>query len=285
LIHHEFLVYFKYSTVTSINVYRDSVTEFPTVTICSNNLFNTKNGNKYLNDLNLETNEKLNTISNIKNIQNRLNYAKSALLKDKISFNNITFRKSLSSNLEEMMLSCYFLSNPCDLNDFEYFFSINYGNCYRFNSGYDSLNRKTSIRNIITSGVTNSLQIELFLGEQDINSQILFENDVYIAVHNKSYRDILSTDGFHMPTGKAAYIGIIACNYNHFIFFPKIILKKGIKRRMHEKLADPFSNCVKNTLSEDAYNSELFKRTIKMAGVYKHFYCYKLCVLYNLVFF
>ena len=62
------------------------------------------------------------------------------------------------------------------------------------------------------------------------------------------------------------------------------IIKIGVKRRFHEKLSSPFSNCVKNTSSIDAYNSELFKITIQMAGVYRHFYCFKLCVLMKLLF-
>ena len=42
-----------------------------------------------------------------------------------------------------------------------------------------------------------------------MNSQVLYENDVYLVVHNKSYKGLLSADGFHMPIGKAAYIGKI----------------------------------------------------------------------------
>ncbi len=280
LTYQEVSIYFKYSAVTSINVKRDLVTEFPTITICSNNLFGTKNGNKYLNDLDLETDD--NNVykkSRIKSIQNRLNYARSALLKDQIVFKNKTLLESFSNKLDQMMFSCYFQSKPCNLTDFEYLFDINYGNCYRFNSGYDFFNQKKPIKNVITSGITNGLQIELFLGEQDSNNQAIFENDVYLVVHNKSYKGLLSTDGFHMPTGKSTYIGKICCYFLLPFFKINYQLIKGIKRRFHEKLSSPFSDCVKNLSSMDAYDSELFKRTTQMAGVYRHFYCFKLCVL------
>ena len=44
-------------------------------------------------------------------------------------------RKSLSWDLAQVLTSCTFNGVKCDVqNDFEWYFSVDYGNCYRFNS-------------------------------------------------------------------------------------------------------------------------------------------------------
>ena len=55
-------------------------------------------------------------------------------------------------------------------------------------------------------------------------------------------------------------------------------LIKGFKRKFYEQLEDPYSKCIKNKQSKDSYPSELFKKTIELAGTYSKLYCYKLCV-------
>jgi hypothetical protein len=44
-------------------------------------------------------------------------------------------RKALGWNLTQVLNSCTFNGIKCDVeNDFEWYFSVDYGNCYRFNS-------------------------------------------------------------------------------------------------------------------------------------------------------
>lgn len=49
----------------------------------------------------------------------------------------LTYReiKDLSFDLEEMLISCQFNANYCIASDFEEYWSIDYGRCYKFNSG------------------------------------------------------------------------------------------------------------------------------------------------------
>ena len=51
-----------------------------------------------------------------------------------------------------------------------------------------------------------------------------------------------------------------------------------MNRKFHQKMDSPYSKCVMDKLSVNSYDSELFKETIKMAGIYSKVYCYKLCV-------
>ena len=44
-------------------------------------------------------------------------------------------RKALSWDLAQVLTSCTFNGVKCDVkNDFEWYFGVDYGNCYRFNS-------------------------------------------------------------------------------------------------------------------------------------------------------
>jgi len=113
-----------------------------------------------------------------------------------------------------MMLSCYFGSKTCSADDFEYFFDISYGNCYRFNSGKNSSNQSIPLRKVISSGDTSGLQLGLYLGEQNLNSIFTYSNGLYLAIHNQSFHGILPNNGLNIPTGRVTLIG----NLINFIF-------------------------------------------------------------------
>ena len=88
--------------------------------------------------------------SKVKDIENRLKFLRSSLIKkdnpNKSSFGLI---------YDQMILSCYFGSEPCTVTDFEYIFDANLGNCYRFNSIFNG----SKVRKVITSGDTSGLQL------------------------------------------------------------------------------------------------------------------------------
>jgi len=56
---------------------------------------------------------------------------------------------------------------------------------------------------------------------------------------------------------------------------------KGIKRKFYEKLDSPYSDCIKNQTDPNSFDSDLFKKTIQMQGIYNKRYCDKLCVTYS----
>lgn len=50
------------------------------------------------------------------------------------SISNST-RKSFGYEFQDMLLSCNYNMNPCTANDFEWYYDIYFGNCYKFNGG------------------------------------------------------------------------------------------------------------------------------------------------------
>ena len=142
-------------------------------------------------------------------IQSQIKYSKSLLLKNKTLYNNYELRKKLSLTLDFMILGCYFGSKMCTKDDFEYFFDINYGNCYRFNSGLNASNQSNPLRTVISSGDTSGLQLGIYLGPQYMNDSLKYSNGLYLAIHNKSFRGLLPNNALNIPTGRITLIGKI----------------------------------------------------------------------------
>ena len=118
------------------------------------------------------------------------------------------------------------------MSDFEYFFDINYGNCYKYNSGLNSSNQSVSIKQIITSGDSHGLQLDLLLGQEDKNERITYSSGVYLAIHNKSFKGFLSTIGFNIPTGREELVYMIFIFTAFFIINIKIYLIKRYQKEI-----------------------------------------------------
>ena len=126
-----FTNFYSYPSFTKITTVNEIPTEFPMVTLC--------NG-KLLNSSNPLTQEYLNNHPNIvfeedANIQ---------LVTDR----NLTYetRRDMGFKIEDMLQECYFNLKYCAENDFVYFFDYYRGNCYSFNSGYDSNGDKRELK-------------------------------------------------------------------------------------------------------------------------------------------
>ena len=212
-----FLSYFERNKITSTHAITGLTAEFPVVSICNYNAFNTPAGNSYLSDLEYEffkseaykiVNDVIHSSrSKIKLVQLQLKHAKTVLHKNLTLYSNISLIQSFGLELKDMMLSCYFGSEPCSPTDFEYFFDINYGNCYKFNSGLNFFNQNTSIHQVITSGDTSGLQLDLNVGREELNDKKTYLKGIHLVIHNRSFKSLLPTYGFNIPTGKATSIG------------------------------------------------------------------------------
>ena len=192
---------------------------FPAVTFCNFNFFNTDAGKQFLNRTLTEfansdiytANKATFAKSKIKLYQINLKYAKSSMYKNKTVYNNKSLLQSFGMTLQDMMLSCYFGSQTCNYTDFEYYFDVNYGNCYKFNTGLNGFNQSVPVQQVITPGDTSGLQLGLSVGQEQLTDKITYSSGIYLAIHNDSFKSLLPTNGFNLPTGRETRIGI-----NHF---------------------------------------------------------------------
>lgn len=131
--------YFNYETVTKTQRVHLVSTEFPAVSICSLNAYMTNESyefvksvliaNRFLNPMAPEFNFRFMFDSMLKTL--RFVVGMNAFMP------NLTdrFRKSFGHSLDDMLLSCTYNMNDCTANDFEWYYDLIFGNCYKFNGG------------------------------------------------------------------------------------------------------------------------------------------------------
>lgn len=131
--------YFEYETVTKAQRVQLAQTEFPAISICNMNSFMTNKSYEF-------TKSVLGTVGFNGNSSENMNYLFDNRLRT-LKLNSASFvfiknltdeeKKSFGYDLNETMLSCTFNLDDCTANQFEWFYDIIYGNCYKFNGGKD----------------------------------------------------------------------------------------------------------------------------------------------------
>lgn len=133
------LTYFEYETVTKTDQVYLLSTEFPAVTVCNINPFMTNSSVEFIDQLFYK-----NHIWNSTNPNDYFaNISANAfgVYKYFASTNALdpkrtdAFRKSLGHQMDEMLFSCSYNFQSCSPSDFYWFYDIQYGNCFTFNSG------------------------------------------------------------------------------------------------------------------------------------------------------
>jgi hypothetical protein len=151
---------------------------------------NRRNNDKYHNIL-MTKNTKI-LAGNI--IRHKLNEFENEASRGLLNLTAIGFQ------LNRMLISCKFQGMLCSPADFTMYHNYYYGNCYRFNGGVDSDNKKVEIKKSTKPGWRFGLQLELFTGKNGILS---LKSGFRILVHNQS--DTVAfpeEDGifFHLPS-------------------------------------------------------------------------------------
>ena len=130
--------YLSFETVTKAeNIYVD-ITQFPVIAICSLNPFMTNVSFEFVKNILVD-----NGLINNSNTEGFKYYFDDVIktfrfLSGMNALNtNISseYRKQFGFDIKEVLLSCTFNFKLCSADDFEWYFDLMYGNCYKFNSG------------------------------------------------------------------------------------------------------------------------------------------------------
>jgi hypothetical protein len=120
-------------STTSRTIY-ETPTLFPKVTFCNYNKFTTEFGYNVIQT------------GNESNINNFSNEEKKRLVRD----------------LNEILLECRFNLKNCTSNDFIWSYDPVYGNCFTFNSGFDSNGNKVELKKSTLSGYYYGIRLTLY---------------------------------------------------------------------------------------------------------------------------
>ena len=252
------LSYLEYGVTTSIRTVTETPAVFPKVTFCSINPLSTLYSFQMLKNIS-DTNSLVNKTRHEKNIiSSTLN---SAIL-GSLSGSSQYEKMKVSHNLQDIVLSCMFNFVSCDLNQFKWEFDPFYGNCWSFNSGFNSSGGTVDLKTSSVPGNGFGLQLELYLNYYEnltyFNS-IAGGRGAIIRIDNVSHAIDYARDGIQISTG----------------FSTSIALKRVFK----SSLPKPYSDCdIDDVTSSSTIYSDLYTLIVKSPVEYTQKYCLIQCL-------
>ena len=173
------LSYFTFDVTTKSRSFYETPSLFPKITFCNINFYQTE----YAYNLTL------------------INYNDIALSLDE--------KKMLGHGLNDILIGCSFNINSCKSNDFIWSWDASYGNCYTFNSGFDSNGNKMDLKESTIAGPYYGLQLTFYVNiyEKLIGYSSSF--GAVIRIGNSSYLTYYSFgDGILVSPGSVTNIGV-----------------------------------------------------------------------------
>ena len=239
--------YFEYNVITKISIKERDKMIFPIVSICNLNLFATPYSNNVSNFMFKTTFPFYNQMLAAKAWSNMV-------------IKNYGFdRTNLGYSIKEFMINCQFNQIKCDLEqDFEYFYDINYGNCYRFNSGRTMNGTEIQQKYSYQSGISYGLDLELFIGSAEDNDFPLTKENGFVIFINNQTVDSTTNEGIKVAPGTSTNI---------------ILTKYSISKQ-----PKPYSECLNDLDSIGSYDSEFYRRYFSPNRTYRYTECAFVCL-------
>jgi hypothetical protein len=146
---------------------------------------------------------------------------------------NLSMKKSFGFSRDEFIIKCKFQNTDCDRDMLVWEYYSIYGNCFKFNSGYDSNNQEVPIIKSTSSGNLNGFVVELFTGlTPQEPSRLLFTDQISsgaaIFINNQSYLPTLTES---------------------LTFKPGVCINIGLEKSFTSNLESPYSDCIKSETS------------------------------------
>jgi hypothetical protein len=243
--------YLNYNVITNIKIKQTNKIKFPVVTICNLNFYATNLSFIASKTLFNTTRPNLNLIT--------LAQTWTSSLTDLFGID----KKALGHSVHDTLVSCKFNQLDCVINeDFEYFYDVIYGNCFRFNSGKNMLgNLVEQVKYNTQVGKKNGLELDLFVGSAEDNDYPFSQENGYIVFISNEALNLGSGDGIKISAGVSTSIKV---DKYSIIKMPK-----------------PFSECTSDLVTKNAYESELYKKmidsSVSLNLKYRYSDCYFLC--------
>ena len=250
--------YYNWEYVTKIDVIQEIPMEFPAVTICNLNIYATDYAQRLLNQILLQfwNISEINAINESYSYNEFLNIKylfQMAAMSDNFTDEN---RRNFSLPLNDFLINCNFGLNKCSAKEFDWYYDMNYGNCFTFNNGRNFKGHTNTIRNSSQSGYFNGLRMELFLGNSSDVPLLIANSGVHVLIKNKSATPI-PYEGIDVSSGELSEI--------------------IIGRSFEKKLDYPYSDCKFNLNSLDSFDSEIYREIIRSNKTYSKKICFLNC--------
>ena len=115
-------------------------------------------------------------------------------------------KKKLGHHIEDILLECVFNNVECSKDDFIWHFDKFYGNCFKFNSGFDK-NGRTALKTANQPGKIYGLSLTLFDKLPNLLKRIVPYYGFTIKLDNSSF-DVSGPDGIDLLSGLETSIAV-----------------------------------------------------------------------------
>lgn len=257
--------YLEYDVSTKIRVFDERPMIFPAITLCATDPFQTAHANRYLQRIfkshfkqDLNCYKQNFTYSNKTYNSLEANYfIKKHALKEiyskNISLNRV---KKFGFQLDKSIILLSFNQKPINVSELSWAFYNQNGNCYVFNSGFNSRRKKSTLKRALKPGYNNGLNMFLLHPVTSSRYNFKFHYGLEIFIHNQSITP-LQTEGIFIKNGMMNFI--------------------GLKKTVFKRLARPYSEC--DDFSSASFQSSFIYLYIKSKNQsYRQIDCLDLCV-------
>jgi len=243
LIAYTVIGYLTYDVTSQIRIINEIPITFPTITFCDNNPFSTLKAQEFMQNISQINNLAPNSFENISLIFNLAKLRASSKLVDDSK------RQTFGQQMRPFF--CKFKGKPCAMNDFQWYWSFEYGNCYQFNSVSNSASQVGELKELTRPGSAFGLELGVF---PLINQNSLITTSSVggvVFVHESKFKP---SESVFLETWRNTLI----C----------------IKKTFTQKYPSPYSDCI----DLDSYKSDLYKYiTSALKKAYRQQDCVDLC--------
>ena len=249
--------FYTYPSYISTKIIQEIPTQFPAISICNMKSVNKTRSQSYLDSLNLTKFDSKVGVPPLVTVISLDYQIRTAIVND-LNLTE-TKRKAIGFELKDMLISCYFNNELCNLNDFTYIYDSRYGNCYTFNKGVFDNGTTREIKTVSLTGPLYGLILELFLGDPKVDTYLESSDGILVSIHNQS----------SVPFTKGDKIKVAAGSETDLI----------VNRNFISKIEAPHGDCLKDTSKESKSSSFYFDYLVRKLGVeYSQETCFGLCV-------
>ena len=261
------LNYFEYELVSKIEVINERPTEFPTKTVFNSNPFTTSFSQDIMANI-IDVSFGSESFNNLSywnayfEIFN-LTYLTKMYVSTYSAFKTKENKSKLGLDLNFHTQNCLFNQIWCSwieyedgggfFPDFNWYYTFDFGNCYQFNSGFNSSGHSVPMKKVYREGKDFGLQIWIGpLLNYNTKYPISESKGLKVFIHNQSFPPLLS-QGINVKVGEETNIAVTRTFTHHY--------------------PEPFTDCVDLSTS----NSELYKYILSLNQTYRQQDCLDLC--------
>ena len=268
------LTYLDFQVYTTTTTVHETPAVFPKITICNSALTTTKYALNLIKEINNELSPGISIFDEnpLKNMsfKNRLEFLFqfTILINTKIQSLPDESKKMLVHSLDDILIYCQFNNQQCTSADFFWRYDPVYGNCYSFNSGFNSTGSVNDLKTSLIPGAMFGLSLMVYVG---YNEQLNVYNTGWLSYAPFTHiygLNVLIENNTYLTSNNMNFIGLDGGSINYM----------PIQRKFSLKMPHPYSQCDLDNDSPGHFDSVFYESFLNSPYQYGQDLCIIECL-------